>query len=120
MNLSNVKMMYPETLDVRRIDMSIGEKEYWGKGIGTCFIGMMVDFAFYGEHVDVLHCFCEDYNVRSCRMWEKHGFTRVLEEAIPNSWKGTTQYHYRLTRDEFIHSRCFKVSPDKIIELPIK
>ena len=32
---------------------------------------MLVDFAFYGEHVDVLHCICEDCNVRSCRVWEK-------------------------------------------------
>lgn len=49
MNLPDVKAMYPETLDVRRIDMSIGEKAYWNKGIGTQFIGMLVDFAFCGE-----------------------------------------------------------------------
>lgn len=73
MNLPNVKAMYSDSLDVRRIDMCIGEKAYWNKGIGTQFIGMMVDFAFCGELVDVLHCFCEDYNIRSRRMWEKHG-----------------------------------------------
>ncbi|MCL2775980.1 MAG: GNAT family N-acetyltransferase, partial [Oscillospiraceae bacterium] len=51
MNLPNVRAMYPETLDVRRIDMSIGEKAYWNRGIGTQFIGMMIDFAFNGENV---------------------------------------------------------------------
>lgn len=53
MNLPNVIAMYPETLDVRGIDMSIGEKEYWGKGIGTQAIDMMVDFAFCGKRSDL-------------------------------------------------------------------
>ncbi len=109
MNLPDVKAMYPEALDVRRIDMCIGEKEYWSRGIGTQFIGMLVDFAFCGEHVDVLHCFCEDYNIRSRRMWEKYGFTRVLAEPLPQPQKGLWQYHYRLTREEFIEHRRVKV-----------
>ena len=104
MNLPEVKAMYPVNLDVRRIDMAIGEKPYWNRGIGTQFIGMLIDFAFCGEHVDVLHCFCEDYNVRSRRMWEKHGFTRVLEEPMePQPQKGIWQYHYRLRRESFQH-----------------
>jgi len=102
MNMPEVKAMYPEALDVRRIDMAIGEKAYWNRGIGTRFIGMLVDFAFNQEHVDVLHCFCEDYNVRSRRMWEKHGFTRVLEEPLPQPQKGQWQYHYRLTKQEHL------------------
>lgn len=109
MNLPEVKALYPDGLDVRRIDMSIGEKAYWGKGIGTQFIGMMVDFAFYGEHVDVLHCFCEDYNVRSRRMWEKHGFAQVLAEPLSQPQKGQWQFHYRLTRQEFMERRRGRV-----------
>jgi hypothetical protein len=120
MNLPNVKAMYPETLDVRRIDMSIGEKAYWNKGIGTQFIGMMIDFAFYGENVDVLHCFCEDYNVRSRRMWEKHGLTRVLAESLtPQPQKGQWQYHYRITRREFIERRRVKIPSDRKFMFPI-
>jgi RimJ/RimL family protein N-acetyltransferase len=112
MNLPDVKAMYNSTLDVRRIDMSIGEKEYWGKGIGTQFIGMMVDFAFTDEHVDILHCFSEDYNKRSQRMWEKHGFKRILAEPLSQPQKGLWQYHYRLTRLEFIEHRCHKVTTE--------
>ncbi len=120
MNLPEVTAMYPESLDVRRIDMSIGEKTCWGKGVGTQFIGMMVDFAFCGEHVDVLHCFCEDYNVRSRRMWEKHGFARILEEPLtPQPQKGQWQYHYRLTRQEFIQRRRARVPAEKAFSLPI-
>jgi len=121
MNLQDVKAKYPGNLDVRRIDMSIGEKEYWNKGIGTQFIGMMVDFAFCGEYVDVLHRLCEDYNARSRRMWEKHGFTRVLEEPLePQPQKGQWQYYYRLTRQEFVERRRAKVASEKQFMLPIE
>jgi aminoglycoside 6'-N-acetyltransferase len=102
MNLPDVVAMYPEGLDVRRIDMCIGEKAYWNRGIGTRCVGMLVDLAFWGEHVDVLHCLCEDYNLRSRRVWEKHGFTRILTEPLSQPQKGKWQYHYRLTREEFI------------------
>ena len=107
MNRQDVLDMYPAALDVRRIDMCIGEKSYWNRGIGTVFIGMLIDFAFNCEHVDVLHCFCEDYNPRSRRMWEKHGFTLVKEEpeTYNPAWRspiGKWQYHYRLTRQEYI------------------
>lgn len=101
MNLPEVKAMYPEGTDVRRIDMSIGEKSYWGKGIGTLFIGMLVKYAFDCENTEVLHCFCEDYNVRSRRVWEKNGFQLVLTEELPESSIGKLQYHWRLTRDEY-------------------
>jgi len=101
MNKPDVIAMYPKNTDIRRIDMCIGEKEYWGKGIGTLFIGMIIDFAFNHERVDVLHCFCEDYNKRSERMWQKHGFTLVRqdEETYNPQWKspiGKWQYHYAL------------------------
>jgi len=119
MNLPNVLAMYPDHLDVRRIDMAIGEKSYWNKGIGSQFIGMLIDFAFNGEHVDVLHCFSEDYNARSCRMWEKHGFTRVLKEALEQPQKGKWQYHYRLTRQEYIERRREHIPKRKQFMLPI-
>jgi RimJ/RimL family protein N-acetyltransferase len=102
MNLENVKAMYDSELDVRRIDMAVGEKEYWNKGIGSQFIPMLIDFAFRTEHVDVLHCFSEDYNARSCRMWEKTGFTLILVEKLPQPQKGKYQYHFRLTKDEYL------------------
>jgi len=102
MNLPDVRAMYPESRDVRRIDMCIGEKEYWNRGIGTQIIGMLVDFAFCGEHVDVLHCLCEDYNIRSRRIWEKHGFTQVLTVLLSQPQKVEWQHHYRLTREEFV------------------
>jgi len=119
MNLPYVKAMYSETTDVRRIDMAIGEKAYWNKGIGTQFIGMMIDFAFNGEHIDVLHCFCEDYNVRSRRMWEKHGYTPVLSEDLPQPQKGKYQFHYRLTRQEYFERKRYKPDNELVFDLPL-
>ncbi|NPV06733.1 MAG: GNAT family N-acetyltransferase [Anaerolineae bacterium] len=104
MNLEKVSSMYPG-LDVRRIDMAIGEKECWGRGIGTAFVGMLVEFAFTVENVDVLHCFAEDYNVRSQRVWLKNGFRLVKTEELPQPQKGKLQYHFALTRAEFNKSR---------------
>lgn len=105
MNLKNVKDMYSADLDVRRIDMMIGEKELWGKGIGTRFIKMLVEYAFLCEKVDVLHCLNEDYNIRSIRVFEKNGFTRILSEPLPQPQIGKFQYHWRLTQEDFIHNR---------------
>lgn len=101
MNVPAVIEMYPEGADIRRIDMSIGEKAYWGKGIGTMFIGMLIKYAFECEHVDVMHCFCEDYNIRSRRVWEKNGFKLVFTEELSESSIGKFEYHWRLTRDEY-------------------
>ena len=102
MNLPQIIAMYGGDCDVRRIDMCIGEKEFWGKGIGTILVRMLVKFAFEKEGVDVLHCFCEDYNIRSRRVWEKNGFSLIMEEKIPQPSKGKLQYHWRLTREEYI------------------
>lgn len=104
MNLPNVIKMYPAGMDVRRIDMCIGEKEYWSKGIGTALVEMLAEFAFWQEQVDVLHCFCEDYNHRSSRVWEKNGFTLALREPIPQPSKGKYQEHWRITKEEFFET----------------
>lgn len=119
MNLPEVSAMYAPSLDVRRIDMCIGEKEYWGRGIGAQLIGMLIDFAFNGELVDALHCFCEDYNIRSMRVWEKNGFARVLSEPLPQPQKGKFQFHYRLTRPEYIANRRYRPNESDIFMLPI-
>jgi len=101
MNLPNVTAMYPEGTDIRRIDMVIGEKDYWGRGLGTRFIKMLIDYAFTTEKADVLHCFSEDYNIRSRRVWEKNGFKKILTEDIANSAKAKQQYHWRLTKEDY-------------------
>lgn len=120
MNMPEVYEMYPEEIDVRRIDMAIGEKEYWNKGIGSAFIPMLIDYAFYGEQVDVLHCVAEDYNHRSKRMWEKNNFTLVHTANNTQPNKSKYQRHYSLTQTDFIDSKRNKISTDDILYLPIE
>jgi RimJ/RimL family protein N-acetyltransferase len=120
MNLPEVTAMYSDEPDVRRIDFAIGDKSWWNKGIGTCFVRMLVDFAFNGENVDVLHCFCEDYNIRSRRVWEKNGFTFIHSEPLQQPQKGKFQYHWRLTREDYIQNRRTSIPQEQIFELPLK
>lgn len=98
---SKVREMYPKTADVRRIDMCIGEKQYWGKGIGTLLIEALVEFAFNNQRVDALHCICEDYNVRSARVFEKNGFQKVLTEKLSGNGLGKYRYHLGLTKGDY-------------------
>lgn len=99
MNLPEVRNMYPASWDVRRIDLCIGEKAYWGQGIGTAMIGMLVEFAFCREQVDVLHCFTEDYNIRSGRAFEKNGFVLIRQDPVEGSPKCKAEYHWQLKKE---------------------
>lgn len=101
MNLPSVLAMYPNGTDVRRIDLCIGEKHWWGKGIGTQMVRMLMDYAFRQAGVQVLHCICEDYNIRSCRVWEKNGFRLTAKEALPQPQKGQHECHWVLTKEDY-------------------
>ncbi|MCL2531832.1 MAG: GNAT family N-acetyltransferase [Oscillospiraceae bacterium] len=87
----------PTELDLRRIDMSIGEKAYWGRGIGTQLIGMLTQFALEQQNVDVLYGITFDYNKRSQRAFEENGF-RFAGEYHENEH---TMTKLRLTRQEY-------------------
>ena len=101
MDVSSVRSMYPAGVDVRRIDICIGEKAYWGRGIGTAAVRMLVKFAFEREGTDVLHCLCAEENVRSCRLWERCGFSLIDREGMRNDGGKTYRCHYRLRRWEY-------------------
>ena len=107
----NIADMYPESMDIRRIDMMIGEKEYWNKGIGTELVGMLVDFAFNGENTDVLHGVVFDFNMRSRRVFEKNGFQTFLKDS--------EEIYYRLMRQEFVGRRRNRVPAEKRFMFPI-
>ncbi len=79
LNLDWLRDLHPAK-DCRRIDITIGEKECWGKGVGTIAVRLLVGFAFASEGADVLFaCDVADYNPRSRRMFECLGF-ELLEE----------------------------------------
>ena len=87
MNLPYIRDRYPAGTDIRRIDMMIGEKEWWNKGIGTEVVRLLCDFAFQQEHAELISSFCSDYNLRSCRVFEKNGFRHAFSLPVRDSKK---------------------------------
>lgn len=83
MNYERVLLKYPG-FDVRRIDLEIGEKEFWGQGLGTEVIRLLTDYAFQQEEVDYIFGMeIADYNTRSRRAFEKNGYHLVFQNPKP-------------------------------------
>jgi RimJ/RimL family protein N-acetyltransferase len=81
MNLPRILRRYPAALDLRRIDLLIGDKNMWGKGLGTRMIRLLVRFGFESCGADAIFgCDVADYNPRSRRAFEKNGF--VVDRAV--------------------------------------
>lgn len=97
MNLPQVIARYPEGTDIRRIDMSIGRVDYWGQGIGTAMVELLMEYAFAVEHADVLHCMCDSRNTRSDRIWNRLGFELVWKDE-----PGCYENHYALKREMYL------------------
>ena len=100
MNLDNIIEKYP-SLNLRRIDIMIGEKDYWGKGLGTKIIGRLVKFGFFEEKADMIFYMPGDYNARSIRAAEKAGF--ILVEKIRNEdcKKGEYDYIMAIRKEDY-------------------
>ena len=73
MNLEHLKEKHPSK-NVYRIDITIGEKELWGKGIGSAAVKVLCKFAFHKLEAGILYYICCDYNERSRRTAIKNGF----------------------------------------------
>ena len=92
MNLERVLERFPGK-DIRRIDLAIGEKELWGKGLGTEMIRILTDFGFGRENADaVFGCSIADYNPRSRRAFERNGYTVFQETPQPPGLKAKIEY----------------------------
>ncbi len=89
MNLPHIRERYAAGTDVRRIDMMIGEKDWWNRGVGTEVVRLLCEFAFQREGVAVISTFCDDYNLRSRRVLEKNGF--VHKFSLPVHGNGKAQ-----------------------------
>ncbi len=84
MNLKRILQRYPG-LDCRRVDLTIGEKEYWGKRVGTETIRLLTEFGFLEQGADMIFgCDIADYNPRSLRAFQKAGYEIVarIEQSV--------------------------------------
>ena len=102
-NLPDLAAAHPQGADLRRIDMSIGEKAYWERGIGTQVLALLVDFAFNNQQADALYGYCEDYNLRSQAVLKKNGFALVKRQPS-ESPKAQEELCFCLTREEHFNA----------------
>ena len=79
LNLPEIRERFPGR-DLRRIDIELGRKDLWGKGLGTDAIKALLRFAFEGGRADAVYADVSPDNPRSRRAFEKAGF-RPLEGA---------------------------------------
>jgi len=101
-NVHYIVEKYPASTDIRRIDILIGEKSYWNRGIGSVIVQMLVNLAFNNEKTDIIYGITGDYNKRSGRIFQKNGFHLFSEyQADNNPGEAGLEFHYRLTRDEY-------------------
>ena len=101
MNLERVLQKYPD-LDCRRIDLAIGEKQYWGQGIGTEVIRLLTEFGFLRERVDVIYePGIADYNIRSLKAFQRVGYEIVSSIKEEPASKANFLYDLVLTKDKF-------------------
>jgi RimJ/RimL family protein N-acetyltransferase len=94
MNLERLLRRHPG-LDLRRIDLMLGEKQLRGCGLGTEAIRLLVAYAFNQQDVDaVFACDIADYNPRSMRAFEKAGFTRYAAYPQAPGSKASVVYDF--------------------------
>jgi RimJ/RimL family protein N-acetyltransferase len=89
-------------LDLRRIDIMIGEKDRWGRGYGNEAIRLLVRFGFEQERADALFaCGVADYNPRSHHTFARAGFVNRAVYDTPDSPKSRREYDLVLTQEGY-------------------
>lgn len=105
MNLERILKKYPD-LDCRRINLMIGEKEFWGQGIGTEVICLLTEFGFLGEKADMIFgCDIADYNIGSLRAFQNVGYEVVSKIKEGPGRKADYIYDVALTKGKFLQQR---------------
>lgn len=91
MNLERILRRHPG-VDCRRIDIEI-ERTYWGRGIGTAAIRMLVEFGFEREGADAIFAMdVANDNPRSRRAFEKAGFELYAAVPQPSGARASTRH----------------------------
>ncbi|NSW92422.1 MAG: GNAT family N-acetyltransferase [Firmicutes bacterium] len=101
MNLPDITKEF-SGLDTRRIDIMIGEKDYWGRGIGTTTISLLTKLGFEDEKADIIFgCNIADYNKRSLCAFLKNGFELYKTVEEPEGCKAKHSYYVLLKKERY-------------------
>ena len=111
MNLEHILAAYPN-LDTRRIDLMIGEKDYWGRGIGTKVVRMLTKFGFESQNADMIFYMPADFNIRSCKLAERLGYKLVSKTPTEGSTKSKFDMNYAITRADYACGQPLKSAPE--------
>ena len=107
MNLKRILAKYPR-LDCRRIDLMIGEKQFWRRGIGHKVIRLLTEFGFLKENADIIFaCDIADYNIGSLKAFQKVGFEINMKIEQPPNHKAHYCYDLVLTKEKFLKMRGY-------------
>ena len=101
MNRVRISEKHPG-LDLRRVDIMFGEKELWGRGLGTEAVRLPVEYGFEREGTDVIFaCDIADYNKRRLHMFQKAGFVHYgVQKELPGT-KARYRFDLFLTRERY-------------------
>jgi RimJ/RimL family protein N-acetyltransferase len=101
MNLERILETYPGR-DCRRIDLMIGEKAFWGQGLGTEVIRLLSAFAFEREKADlVFGCDIADYNLASLKAFQNVGYVVAVQREQSAEDKARFRYDLVLIPDRY-------------------
>ena len=100
MNLKPILEKYPN-LNIHRIDLAIGEKEYWGKGIGTKVVRLLTKLGFESETADMIFYMPYDFNIRSCKTAERVGYKLLDKVVVTDNPKAKFYLHCAISKEDY-------------------
>ena len=100
MNLRHLLARHPGE-DVRRIDITIGLLALWGQGLGREAVGLLLDFGFGSEGVDVIYALVDPENTRSRRMFASLGFAVVASTDCATGSQADAELDLALKRADY-------------------
>lgn len=92
----------------------IGEKKYWGKGLGTVAARLMLDFVFNELNINLFWAFWLEEHMASIKMGEKVGFKKIglLPQSVFKKGEYRNQVIMYLLREDYKNYAEQKSTPD--------
>ncbi len=107
MNLPELVQKYPQKM-IQRMDVTIYEEAYWGRGLGTAINAALIQYAFESGKADLMYAITQDYNIRAQRCLRKSGFRLDEVLAHESTAKGKSEYCYAISREEYYDALAVK------------
>ena len=96
MNLNDIIEKLPKQ-NIYRIDLMIGKKELWNKGVGSRVINILTEYGVKEKNADMIFAIISDYNLRSLKVFSKNNYVeynRIKINSIKSLHQGTSTEHH--------------------------